>query len=167
MTGTLLGMLSSCGGPVVAPDGSWQECPRANEVASVKVTRHATPFGPPGGIRGLIASSRDGRQARNLFVAACRLVAVNAHPPRGSVISCPEDFGVVYVAVFHDRQNRELATATYLATGCQSLKMQVPPRAELSTLVIGEKAPALAVPFVAALAATIGVPQSGISGPFR
>lgn len=109
------------------------------------------------------AKSRGVAQAKTLYRDACRLVAVDYHPPPNAVLNCPEDFGLVYDIVFSDRDG-ELATASYHATGCESLSMSAT-GTDSSTMVMGPQASAQAEPFDAALAAILGIGVATLHGP--
>lgn len=133
-------------------------------MTSATVTRPATRLGPPGGIPALQGESRTAAQAKTLYRAACRLVAVNYHLPPKTAINCPADFGLVYHIVFSSQQGT-LGTATYEASGCESLSMELATGTHRSTMILGARAPALRGPFDAALAAILQVPVATIHGP--
>ena len=150
-----LAALAACGSDGAATPTT---CPPPGVAMAAAITRPPSPAGPPGGIAGLQAASRNGDQAETLYQTACRLVAVNDQPPPHSAIACPADFGVVYNIVFSSPKGR-LATAQYDATGCQTLSMTIlASGGHPSTWILGTRAPELAPPFQAAIVDITGQP---------
>lgn len=157
----LLTVLAACGGQATSSG-----CASTGAVTSAAVTRPVTKAGPPGGIPGMHARSRNVAQAATLYQDACRLVAVDYHLPPNAKVDCPNDIGLHYDIVFSNRSG-ELATANYAATGCESFSMAWgAPWTQSSTMVMGPQASAKAGPFDAALAAILGVGVATLHRPF-
>lgn len=158
-----LTVLTACGRQATTSAHQRGSCGPSGALTSVVVTRLPSKAGPPGGIPKSQVESRNATQARRLYGTACRLAAVHAQFTPGAAVSCPADFGLVYDIVFFDRGAR-LATASYHASGCQTLSMVSASGPRLSTVILGKRAPALAKPFDAALVAILGGPISPLHG---
>jgi hypothetical protein len=163
----LLLLPAGCGMPAQAAGaspgqggGSWSGCGPTSAVVGVSVVRPRSALGPSGGIPALSASTGDAAASRRLYAAACRLVQTDVHP---GIISCPADFGVVYLISFRSARS-SVATATYAATGCHSLTMRTADGSR-STVVMGSRAPALEPAFRSALAAVLQVPVGDLGWP--
>lgn len=152
------GLPAQAAGPAQGRDGAWSGCGPISSVTAVSVSRPRSTAGPSGGIAALSASSADAAASRRLYRAACRLVEVGSHP---RIVACPADWGVVYRIGFRSARG-SVATATYAATGCRSLKVRTATGSR-STMVMGSRAPALEPAFRSALAAVLHVPVGDLT----
>jgi hypothetical protein len=107
-------------------------------------------------------TQRNTALVRALFNDLCKVIA---HPTASNrPVDCPADFGQSYMGTFYDG-NRELATFTYGASGCQTVRLTVESKTKVS-LIMG--ATVTAAPHLEAdMAAVLGVPESKLASPVQ
>jgi hypothetical protein len=107
-------------------------------------------------------TQRNTALVRALFSDICTLIA---HPNTSSRhVACPADFGQSYLGTFYDG-NRELATFTYGASGCQTVRLTVAGKTKV-LLLMGTTVTA-APHLEADMAAVLGVPKSKLASPVQ
>jgi len=107
-------------------------------------------------------TQRNTALVRALFNDLCKVIA---HPTASNrPVDCPADFGQSYMGTFYDG-NRELATFTYGASGCQAVHLTVAGKSKV-VLIMGATVTA-APKLEADMAAVLGVPKSKLTSPVQ
>jgi hypothetical protein len=107
-------------------------------------------------------TQRNTALVRALFNDLCKVIA---HPNASSrPVHCPADFGQSYMGTFYDG-NRELATFTYGASGCQTVHLTVAGKTRF--LLITGATETAAPNLEADMAAVLGVPKSKLASPVQ
>jgi hypothetical protein len=161
--------IGGCSDPGTQPDGAWTGCGNVARPAVVQVNRTVALARPR--VRPLSVTQRRAKLVRRLYYDLCVIVGHPDHPPLGSAISCPADFGLVYAGVFY-AGDRKLAAFSYAASGCQGVWLSAGSD-QASTMIYGKAAAAEPASFTADLAAVLGVrpalvyQPSSLPGPSR
>jgi hypothetical protein len=144
-----------------APAAPAVGCAAVNQ-ATVVTVRRSTSIVASGHPAIAATTQRNPALVRALFSDLCTLIA---HPNTSSRhVECPADFGQSYIGTFYDG-NRELATFTYGASGCQTVRLTVAGKTKF-LLIMG--ATVTAAPHLEAdMAAVLGVPKSKLASPVQ
>jgi hypothetical protein len=144
-----------------APSAPAVGCAAVNQATMVTVHR-STSIVASGHPATAATTQRKTALVRALFNDLCK---ITAHPNASSrPVDCPADFGQSYTGTFYDG-NRELATFTYGASGCQTVHLTVAGKTRFS-LIMG-MAVAAAPNLQADMAAVLGVPKSKLASPVQ
>ena len=167
VAGLLCAALAGCGSTVATTPASVQAakappavgCASVNQATTVTIQR----------TRDLVEPDRTGAAAttqrktalvRALFNDLCQVIA-HPYTAKGP-IQCPMAFGLAYTGTFYDG-NRELATFSYDASGCQAVRVNATGQSKYS-MVMGPAASA-APPLETDMAAALGLPKSAVFAP--
>jgi hypothetical protein len=168
VAGLLCAAIAGCGSTVAATPASVQAahttapavgCASVNQATTLTIHRTMDTVEPT---RAGAAATTQRKTAlvRALFSDMCKVVA-HPYTAKGP-IHCPIAFGLAYTGTFYDG-NRELATFTYGASGCQNVRVNAAGQSKYS-MVMGPAASA-APHLQADLAAALGLPKSAVSSP--
>jgi hypothetical protein len=134
-------------------------CASVNQATMVTV--HRTTFAAgPAHAAVKVTTQRKAALVRALFSDFCK---VTAHPYVPSKpIECPASFGLAYTGTFYDG-NRELATFSYGAGGCQTVHLTAAGKTKFQVIrgTVANAAPHLETD----MAAVLGLPKSQPSSP--
>jgi hypothetical protein len=166
VAGLLCAAIAGCGS-TVATSASVQAahaapavgCAGASQATTVTIHRTMNAIQPdrPGAVT---TTQRKTAVVRALFSDLCKVVA---HPYTVKTgINCPMAFGLAYTGTFYDG-SRQLATFTYGASGCQSVRVNAAGQSKYS-LVMGSAASAAPL-LETDMAAALGLLKSQVFPP--
>jgi uncharacterized protein YceK len=168
VAGLLCAAVAGCGSVVATTPASVQAahttapavgCASVNQATTVTIRRTMDTIEPTHA-GAVAATQRKTALARALFSDMCQVVA-HPYTVKGPV-HCPIAFGLAYTGAFYDG-HRELATFTYNASGCQSVRVNAAGQSKYS-LVMGSAASA-APHLQADLATALGLQRSAVFPP--
>jgi len=167
VAGLLCAAVAGCGSTVATTPASAQAaqslpavgCASVNQATTVTIRRTMDTVEPTRA-GAVTTTQRKTALARALFSDLCQVVT-HPYTVKGP-IHCPIAFGLAYTGAFYDG-NRELATFTYDASGCQSVRVNAAGRGKYS-MVMGSAASA-APHLEADLAAALGLQRSAVFPP--
>jgi hypothetical protein len=144
-----------------APAAPAVGCAAVNQATTVTVHR-STSIVASGHPATGATTQRNTALVRALFSDICNVIT---HPNTSSRhVECPADFGQSYMGTFYDG-NRELATFSYGASGCQTVRLTVAGKTKF-ILIMGATVTA-ASRLEADMAAVLGVPKSKLVSPVQ
>jgi putative Mn2+ efflux pump MntP len=169
VAGLLCAGVAGCGSTVATTPASVQAaqaapavgCASVNQATTVTIHRALNSVEPtrPGAVA---TTQRKTALVRTLFSDLCQVVA-HPYTVKGP-IHCPVAFGLAYTGTFYDG-NRELATFTYGASGCQSVRVNAAGQSKYS-MVTGSAASA-APDLETDMAAVLGLPKATVFIPLQ
>ena len=167
VAGLLCAAVAGCGSTVATTPASVQAaqaapavgCASVNQATTVTIQR--TPdLVEPVRAGAAVTTQRETALVRALFGDLCNVVA---HPDTVRTgMNCPMAIGLAYTGTFYDG-NRELATFSYGASGCQSVRLDATGQSKYA-MVMGSAASA-APNLETDMAAVLGLPKSAVFTP--
>ncbi len=169
VAGLLCAGIAGCGSTVATTPAPVQAaqaapavgCASVDQATTVTIHRALNSVEPtrPGAVA---TTQRKTALVRALFSDLCQVVA-HPYTVKGP-IHCPAAFGLAYTGTFYDG-NRELATFTYGASGCQNVRVNAAGQSKYS-LVTGSAA-SVAPDLETDMAAVLGLPKSTVFIPLQ